>query len=154
MTPDVACDTGRQRPAVPTRADGRYTISGMRVGGPYRVTARRIGFEAQTQEGIQLVLGITADVPFKLTNAVVTLTGVQVTAESGEFSTARTGAGTTVKREQLEQLPTISRRIQDFTRLTPQASGNSFAGQDNRLNNITVDGSVLQQLVRSRRSAR
>ncbi|MCU0616654.1 MAG: carboxypeptidase regulatory-like domain-containing protein [Gemmatimonadaceae bacterium] len=131
------------RYAALTRADGRYTISGMRVGGPYRVTARRIGFEAQTQEGIQLVLGITADVPFKLTNAVVTLTGVQVTAESGEFSTARTGAGTTVKREQLEQLPTISRRIQDFTRLTPQANGNSFAGADNRLNNITVDGAVF-----------
>ena len=31
----------------------------------------------------------------------------------------------------------------DITRLTPQASGNSFAGQDNRLNNITVDGSSL-----------
>ena len=30
-----------------------------------------------------------------------------------------------------------------MTRLTPQASGTSFAGQDNRLNNITIDGSYF-----------
>ena len=34
-------------------------------------------------------------------------------------------------------------RINDITRLTPQASGMSFGGQDNRLNNITVDGSYF-----------
>ncbi|HSV88815.1 MAG TPA: hypothetical protein VLH61_09245, partial [Bacteroidales bacterium] len=41
----------------------------------------------------------------------------------------------------LQNLPSFSRRISDFTRLTPMASGNSFAGADNRMNNITVDGS-------------
>ncbi|WP_373071167.1 TonB-dependent receptor, partial [Gemmatimonas sp.] len=58
-------------------------------------------------------------------------------------SSARTGAATQVSRATIEKLPTISRRIGDFTRLTPQASGSSFAGQDNRLNNITVDGSYF-----------
>lgn len=38
---------------------------------------------------------------------------------------------------------TLSRNFLDFTRLTPQANGSSFGGQDNRLNNITIDGSLL-----------
>ena len=59
------------------------------------------------------------------------------------FSSARTGAATSVSRARLATLPTISGRIGDITRLTPQASGMSFAGQDNRLNNITVDGSYF-----------
>ena len=58
-------------------------------------------------------------------------------------------------REDLATLPTISGRITDITRLTPQYGGNgTFAGQDNRANNMTVDGVVLQQLVRPRRHHR
>ena len=38
-------------------------------------------------------------------------------------------------------MPTFSGRISDVTRLTPQSTGSGFAGQDNRMNNITVDGS-------------
>ncbi len=57
------------------------------------------------------------------------------------FSSSRTGAATAVARSEIATLPTVTARIADITRLTPQASGNSFAGQDNRLNNITADGS-------------
>ncbi len=46
-------------------------------------------------------------------------------------------------RDDIASLPTIAGRIESITRLTPQASGNSFAGQDHRLNNITVDGSYF-----------
>ena len=60
------------------------------------------------------------------------------------FSSSRTGAATAVTREDLATLPTISGRINDITRLTPQYGGSgTFAGQDNRLNNITVDGSYF-----------
>ena len=59
------------------------------------------------------------------------------------FSSSRTGAATTVAREEIALLPTVTGRIGDITRLTPQATGgfNSFAGQDGRMNNMTVDGS-------------
>ena len=60
------------------------------------------------------------------------------------FSSGRTGAATAVMREDLATLPTISGRITDITRLTPQYGGNgSLAGQDNRANNMTVDGSYF-----------
>ncbi|HMP98352.1 MAG TPA: carboxypeptidase-like regulatory domain-containing protein, partial [Cyclobacteriaceae bacterium] len=127
-----------------TLTDGRFTIPGMRVGGPYTVTASFVGYETSKVEGIVLTLGVAANV-----NMTITETGTQLSEliiagdRAAVFSSDRTGAATSVGRESLETLPTISRRIDDFTRLTPQASGNSFAGQDNRLNNITVDGSYF-----------
>ena len=57
------------------------------------------------------------------------------------FSSSRTGASTTVGREEIALLPTLNGRIGDVTRLTPQSNGSNFVGQDNRMNNITVDGS-------------
>ena len=127
-----------------TRADGRYTIPGMRVGGPYTITATTIGFAPKTATNVSIQLGVTTEANFVISPAAVQLAAVSVTAQSGGvLSSSRTGAATTVSREALEQLPTINRSINDFTRLTPQASGQSFAGQDSRLNNITVDGSYF-----------
>lgn len=131
------------RYATVTRADGQFAIPGMRVGGPYEVAATRIGFERQAQTDVYLSLGTATDLVFTMTEVATTIAAVTVSGEAGIISPERTGAATAVAREQLEQLPTISRRIGDFTRLTPQASGNSFAGADRRLNNITVDGSYF-----------
>jgi len=124
-----------------SRADGRFLIPAMRVGGPYTVTAIAIGFERNAQQGLEVTLGSSTDVSFNLTQAAVTLTGVQVTATGGALSSRITGASTTIPKEALAAFPTIGRTITDFTRLVPQSSGSSFAGQDNRLNNITLDGS-------------
>lgn len=126
-----------------TRADGKFNIPGMRIGGPYAVSATMIGFARQSRDDISVSLGVSSDLVFKMSAVATQLSQVTITSEGGELSSTRTGAATAVRREQLEQLPTISRRLSDFTRLTPQASGNSFAGQDNRLNNITVDGSYF-----------
>lgn len=127
-----------------TLADGRYSIPGMRVGGPYSVTISFVGYETQKVENISLVLGVATNLNIDLKEEGTQLGEVVVTADkTGVFSSDRTGAATSIGRESINLLPTISRRIGDFTRLTPQASGTSFAGQDNRLNNITVDGSYF-----------
>ena len=126
-----------------TRADGRFFLPAMRVGGPYTVTAQAIGFERNSQSGLDVTLGTTTDVRFDLQQAVVALSGQQVTATGGALSSTVTGASTAISREAIAAFPTIGRTITDFTRLTPQASGSSFAGQDNRLNNITLDGSYF-----------
>jgi hypothetical protein len=130
-----------------TRADGRFSIPGMRIGGPYTVTATLSGFQPQAVKDVVVNLGVATDLQLKLTQAAIT-EEVTVTAQTSEvFSSTRTGAATTIVRDVLQNLPTINDRINDYARLSPQYSGGPFGGgfigQDNRLNNITVDGSYF-----------
>jgi len=126
-----------------SQADGRFFIPGMRVGGPYKVTASLAGFTDDSRNNISLALGVASDIEFALKPAAVAETVEVVATPDPVFSSSRTGAATAISREDFATLPTISGRISDLTRLTPQSSGNAFAGQDNRLNNITIDGSVF-----------
>ena len=130
-----------------SQSDGRFRIPNMRVGGPYSVVvapaAGGISFKEQTQDNVVVNLGTTTDLTYNVVPVVqesVTVYGQSDTV----FNSQRTGAATTVTREQLFTLPTISGRLNDVTRLTPQSGGTlSFAGQDSRMNNITVDGSYF-----------
>ncbi len=128
-----------------TRADGRFTIPGMRVGGPYTVTVTHIGYESLARADVFLNLGVATDLQFVLREAAVALEGITVASERSQiFSSERTGASTTLTRAALQSLPTISGRLESVARFTPQSGGGmSFAGQDSRLNNITVDGSYF-----------
>ncbi|MDZ7371196.1 MAG: TonB-dependent receptor [candidate division KSB1 bacterium] len=131
-----------------TRADGHFNIPGMRVGGPYTVTVSYIGYRPQKQENVYITLGQTLRMEFKLAEEALQVQELEVTAERNAIlSASRTGAATTIDRQVINTLPTITGRIEDFLRLTPQYNpagfGFSFAGQDNRLNNVTVDGSYF-----------
>ena len=130
-----------------TRNDGGFFLPNMRVGGPYVVTVAYVGtgnaFEPYTQEDVTVNLGVTTDLALTVQGIAVE-ESVTVTASSDAvFSSNRTGAATAVTRDQIATMPNVSNRLDNFTRLTPQASGSSFAGQDARLNNITVDGSYF-----------
>jgi hypothetical protein len=127
-----------------TQADGRFVMPGMRVGGPYSVTASLTGFTSEVKNNVSVSLGVTQDLDFGLKVANVSETITVVGSTDPVFSSGRTGAATAVTRDELAALPTISGRITDITRLTPQYGGNgSFAGQDNRSSNMTVDGSYF-----------
>src|SRR3954465_9756936 len=127
-----------------TQADGRFTLPGMRVGGPYTVTASLTGFTSEVKNNVSVSLGVTQDLTFGLKVANVSETITVVGATDPVFSSGRTGAAMAVSRDELAALPTISGRITDITRLTPQYGGSgTFAGQDNRANNMTVDGSYF-----------
>ena len=127
-----------------TQSDGRFFLQGMRVGGPYKVTAALAGFTTEVQNNIQLSLGVAADLDFTLKVASVAETITVVGQSDPVFSSSHTGAATAVLREELAALPTISGRINDMARLSPEYTGaGTFAGQDNRMNNITVDGSYF-----------
>ncbi|HMO40195.1 MAG TPA: carboxypeptidase regulatory-like domain-containing protein [Saprospiraceae bacterium] len=128
-----------------TNEVGRYIIPAMRIGGPYTVTVSYVGYDEKTRDNVFLSLGVTANVDVALQSTSFELAGVEVIANRNDvFSSDRTGAATSITSQQLNSFPTLNRRLSDFTRLTPQAGGgNSFAGQDSRLNNITIDGSLF-----------
>ena len=139
----VHLPTGSQYGTV-TRADGRYNLPGVRVGGPYRVTATFVGYKEEVQGDISLTLADDRTTNFTLADNSAQLQEVVVTGNrSGIINAGRTGAATTVNRATITTLPTLSRSFGDFTRLDPRANGQSFAGRNSSFNNITIDGAVF-----------
>lgn len=121
-------------------AAGRYNIANMRVGGPYRVEVTSVGQDPFVREGIYLQLGEPFMLNADFTESSLTLDVVTVSAARNNLNKDKTGTSTHISRQQINNLPSFSRSITDFTRLTPQASGNSFAGRDGRYNNVQIDG--------------
>jgi outer membrane receptor for ferrienterochelin and colicin len=151
-----------------TRAGGRWDIPNVRTGGPFRITASANG-QSKTKSGIYTTLMQTAEVNLQLGGAetapapAATTTTTTTTEAGGTttervvvegttvqdlYSSDRTGTSTYVDRQQINNLPTITRSLNDYIRLTPQISttarqGASAAGQNNRSNNIQVDGATI-----------
>ncbi|MGV3547573.1 MAG: TonB-dependent receptor [Pedobacter sp.] len=125
---------------VVTNNDGRYNIGNMRVGGPYTIEISYVGFQKQTISDVRLVLGEPYTLQLTLSEDGKQLDEVTVTGTRSKLSTDKTGTSTNISKEQINTLPSVSRSISDFTRLTPQANGNSFAGRDGRYNNVQIDG--------------
>ena len=134
-----------------TDFDGFYRISGMRTGGPYKVTISYVGFNDDVREGVYLNLGSTNQINVQMVEAATALDEVVVTAVSnGVFGSNKTGTETNISQRQVATTPAASRSIADFVRLTPQAQLSegddgfsiSLAGQNNRYNAIYIDGAV------------
>ena len=124
--------------------DGRFNLLNLRVGGPYEITISYVGFKTQVMNDVFLTLGKT----FSLETALVAESQaldevVVISDQTGTFGSDRTGAETSVGRRELTRLPTISRSAQDFTRLEPTASGDSFGGRNDQYNNFSLDGAIF-----------
>src|ERR1700730_15109488 len=148
---EVVNRTTGARTATGSRGDGRYYIQGLEVGGPYTVTARRIGFMPRDTNNVYVALGQNARVDLRMNTQATQLVGVQVLgASNGVISSSHKGVQTTVTDSVIARFPTLTRNFTDFVALSPQIStkgpGNSGGGQNNRFNGIQIDGSVANDL--------
>lgn len=134
-----------------TDFDGYYRISNMRVGGPYKLTISYVGFNDFTRESVYLNLGETARISTQMSESATALDEVVVIgSNTGVFDSDKTGASTRIGQRDIATIPSASRSIADFVRLTPQAQISegddgfsiSIAGQNNRYNSIYIDGAV------------
>src|SRR5690348_9595590 len=147
--------TGTQYTTV-TGSDGRWTIPNARVGGPYRVTATLAGFKTVTSENVAVRLGETAEVPAMRMDLASVSEAITVTATPDTIiNPGHTGATSNVTTQQIQELPTVNRALQDFARtnpyfdVSPTSDTGTFMtvlGQNFRYNNIQIDGAVNNDL--------
>jgi len=127
-----------------TQDDGRYSLVNLRVGGPYMLEVSSVGSETNKSGGIYLTLGDVLVNNIVLEENTTQLSELVITdSRNAVINGDRTGASTNIDNRMIERLPSINRSITDFTRVTPQANGNSFAGRDGRFNNLQIDGANL-----------
>jgi hypothetical protein len=130
--------------AAVTNANGRFTIQGMRNGGPYSVAISYIGYETKTFRNIVLELGETYNLNALLSEDANELTEVVVSGKASKFAAEKTGASTNINQRTIQELPTINRSIGDLAKLSPYYGGsNSFGGMNGKMSNFTLDGANL-----------
>lgn len=124
-----------------TNNSGRFTIGNMRVGGPYVIEVSFVGYKTQKFDNVYLKLGEAFNLDVKLDDNSSVLSEVVVLGKNDPImNSKRNGASTIISRAKIEELPSITRSVNDITRLTPQANGTSIGGGSYRANNFTVDG--------------
>lgn len=134
-----------------TRADGRFDILNVRVGGPYEVTVRMDGFVETIRNEVYVALGeeenLQIGLPIEAIEETVTVVGEQ----SPIINPSATGVTNNVSVQTIEALPVVERSLQEIAKLSPYfaAFGEndeetvvSVAGRNNRYNNIQIDGAV------------
>lgn len=127
-----------------TGADGSFSASGLRIGGPFTVKVVAGGFVDTTVTDIEL----TAGQPLRLPIALEASGGdIVVTAAKSGAVDLSSGPGTALGRQQIEGVASITRDIRDIVRRDPfatidpaQSRGVMIAGQNARLNKFSVDG--------------
>lgn len=127
-------------------AEGRYSLRGLRVGGPYVITVSK-GADKEVREGIYLALAESLNLDVTLGGNkldTVVLTG---SAVASKFNSGAAGAGTSLGRQELDAYASAARSLQDYARTDPRLSQTdkdrgeiSAMGQNSRFNAITVDG--------------
>ncbi|MCI5561496.1 MAG: carboxypeptidase regulatory-like domain-containing protein [Phocaeicola sp.] len=127
-----------------TNVDGRYTIQGMRTGGPYKVEVSFVGFKTVTYENVYLELGNTFTADAQLVPSAELLGEVMVVAEAVNKGGA---AGGNFSTKKIQNSPTISRNVYDVVKNMPMAMTNksggiSIAGTNNRYNSFQIDGTA------------
>ncbi|MFR9551690.1 MAG: TonB-dependent receptor [Rikenellaceae bacterium] len=129
-----------------TNVDGRYTLQGMRSGGPYAITVSYIGYQTVEATGITLRLGESYTFSTELAEGQLLDDVVVVSTAADRFNNSKTGAANNFSSSDISSTPTVSRSVYDVINQSPLANtysgGISFAGSNNRYNSFQIDGAI------------
>lgn len=127
-----------------TDANGAFSASGLRVGGPFTIAVTAAGHQDQQVTDIFLQAGQAFRVPIELggnEEESIVVTGIRGARQTSN------GPITGLNREDIEGVASVSRDIRDLARRDPFVTidlTNSrtieVAGQNGRLNRFSVDG--------------
>lgn len=128
-------------------AKGFFHLPNMNVGGPYKIIVSYIGFDNYVLDNVFLTLGQTFEIKVNMSEKSTTVSEVTITAKGKDlFDGNTTGYETSINNLTVVSVPSISRSLTDYTRLTPMVKnyggGLTVAGINNRYNSIFIDGAV------------
>jgi hypothetical protein len=128
--------------------NGRFSFSGMPVGGPYRVSASAEGHQIAPLPDVQTSLGENVDVALTAKDEVLTLEKFVTTASQNDLDANATGASSVLSSRRIIAQPTVSRSFTDLIKTNPFVSVRAYPqvtalGMNNRYNSITLDGAQI-----------
>ncbi|MBK6827847.1 MAG: TonB-dependent receptor [Chitinophagaceae bacterium] len=134
--------TGTKYTAV-SRNGGAIRMENLRSGGPYTIEVSYVGYDKETYTDVylQLAESFILNPVLKKTEKVMETVVLTTSGRSLLLNKNRTGAVTNIGLRMINQMPTVSRSLNDLTRATPQSNGASIGGGNFRQNNFTIDGS-------------
>ena len=138
-----------------TDDSGNFTLTGLRIGGPYTVDVEAPNRPSYQVTEIHLVSGEAFVVPIELTATglaedappVGVDADIVVTAQSIGAGTRSLSPTTTLRRDDIEGVASVNRDVRDLIRRSPFAQldptnvrATSIAGQNPRFNRFSVNG--------------
>lgn len=103
-------------------SNGRYVFAQLPIGGPYTVTVRQLGFQAQSRTGITLNLGDRVSLDFSMSVTSQELAAVEVRGDREAKRNERVGASFVVDQEKIRELPIANRSFADLSIIAPTTS--------------------------------
>ena len=129
-------------------SSGQYLFDNVPPGNNYSLTVSADNHYGTKRSGMRLVLGnrLRLDVQLRRLETIVEEINV-VGVDPGELvDRGRTGPSKTLDSADILNLPVQGRNFTDLISTAPQVSGTSMAGQNNRFNNIQIDGASYNDL--------
>jgi hypothetical protein len=132
-----------------TRSDGKYNLPNVLVGGPFTITASFIGLESKNISGVFTNLGENKLINFDLSKGNIVLSEIVVSGTASDvFRADKVNTTTLIDAQKIANTITTNRNLSDYFRNIPQAKVDangaiSIAGQNNRFNNISVNGAPI-----------
>ena len=130
-----------------TDEKGNYSANSVRPGGPYTIKVNYTGYNLSVIEEIYAPLGNSIVINIEMQSAINAIEEVKIVTVNAKdaYNKGKTGAGQQFSTREINSVPIIgSRSINSITKYNANAGSNgTFGGQDSRLNNFTIDGSVF-----------
>ncbi|WGL17144.1 TonB-dependent receptor [Microbulbifer bruguierae] len=134
----------QSRSVIRASEKGRFSASGLRVGGPYTV-------KVESEQGVQVLndifLSLGDTLPLSINLDADAIEQVTVYARLEDMASVATGPSSNYNLDDLQSAPAVNRDLKDVVRLDPRVyvdeafvDSIQCAGANPRFNSLTVDG--------------
>lgn len=128
-----------------TSANGNFAASGLRVGGPYRITVDAAGYEGDLVDNLNLAPGANPPVRASL-RLIENVETIVVSGTAGQSISLNNGAGSSFTASDILNQPSFNRDListlvrDPLANSTGQIGNLSVAGTNPRFNAFVIDG--------------